>query len=148
RLTRLKKPAEEPTDRDQEQRRPPPDQEQLRPLVSWEQLEFLVEPLVKFLAPVAYLLHPGAGGWNRIYLCLVILWTLGTWALFGAAITRMAAVQFARNEKIGMTEALRFARSKYGAFLSAPLFPLGLIVLLTLFLILFGIAQIVTVFFG
>jgi hypothetical protein len=117
--------------------------------VRWtKQIQVLVEPLYKFLAPVVYLFHPDAGFWNRVYFFLIILWTLATWALFGAAITRIASVQFARNEKIGMTEAVRFAWSRYVSFFSAPLFPLILVAFLTLFLIIFGFFQVVTVMFG
>src|SRR5205807_1101712 len=61
-----------------------------------DEVPVLLEPLVKFLRPIVYLLDPAAGGWNRVFLILVILWTLATWALFGGAITRMAAVQVAR----------------------------------------------------
>src|SRR5262249_49563951 len=57
-----------------------------------EQVPVLIEPLVKFLSPVVYFFSPHTGWLTRIYLVLVILWTLATWALFGAAITRMAAV--------------------------------------------------------
>jgi hypothetical protein len=108
------------------------------PTVERHQLMVLVEPLVKFLSPVVYLFHPGARGWNTIYLLLVILWTLITWGFFGGAITRMAVVQAARNEKIGMTEALRFTRSRYLSFLFAPLFPLILLAVLAVLLILYG----------
>src|SRR5262249_30007772 len=64
-----------------------------------EQVPVLIEPLVKILRPFAYLLHSEAGFWNELYFLLVILWTMVTWAFFGGAITRMAAVQVARNEK-------------------------------------------------
>ncbi|MBI3407531.1 MAG: hypothetical protein HY040_04145 [Planctomycetes bacterium] len=104
-----------------------------------DQLPVLVEPLVKFLSPILYMFDPGAGGWNRIYLILVILWTLLVWAYFGGAITRMAAVQIARNEKISMREALSFARARCQSFFSAPLFPLVFLGILTLILIVFGL---------
>jgi hypothetical protein len=114
-----------------------------------EQLPVLLEPLVKFLDPVKFLFDPAAGGWNRIYLFLVIVWTLLTWALFGGAITRMAAVQVARhNEKISMVEALRFARGRFQAFFSAPLFPLIFLAVITLFLIIYGLFEGFTFFFG
>jgi hypothetical protein len=117
--------------------------------VPWEQGRFwdwfwstevpvLAEPLVKFLRPVIYLLKPNAGFWNRIYFTLVLLWTLATWALFGGAITRMAAVQVARREKIGMVESLRFTVARYVSFFSAPLFPLLFALIVTVFLIIFG----------
>lgn len=114
-----------------------------------DQLPVLLEPLLKFLSPILYLFHPASGGWNRIYLFFVILWTLLTWALFGGAITRMAAVQVARpTEKVGLTEAVRFAWSHYKSFFSAPLFPLIFIVVLTVFLIVFGLVEEFTWFFG
>ncbi len=104
------------------------------------QLYVLVEPLVKFLSPILYFFDPGAGGLgNRIYLICVILWTLATWGFFGGAITRMAAVQIARNEKVSMTEALKFAKERFQSFFSAPVFPLLFLGVLTFILILFGV---------
>jgi hypothetical protein len=109
----------------------------------------LLEPLVKFLRPVIYLLHPEAGFWNRIYLTLAIVWTLATWAVFGGAITRMAAVQVARNnEKIGLTDAVRFAWSRFQSFLSAPLLPLAFVLILTVLLFVFGLIVAWTFFLG
>ena len=110
--------------------------------VSWfasNQLPVLFEPLVKFFSPIAYFFDKDAGGWNRIYLFAVILWTLLVWGFFGGAITRMAAVQVARNEKISMVEALKFARTRLQSFFSAPVFPLLFLGGLTLFLIIFGL---------
>jgi hypothetical protein len=104
------------------------------------QVPVLIEPLVKFLSPIAYFFDERAGGWgNRIYLLLVILSTLAVWAFFGGAITRMAAVQVARNEKIGMRESLRFAKDRFQSFFSAPVFPLICLGILTFFLVLFGL---------
>src|SRR5581483_10992348 len=74
-------------------------------LVSWlihEQMPVLLEPLVKFLRPIEYFFRSDAGPYNRFYLILVILWTVATWGYFGGAITRLAAAQVTRNEKIGM----------------------------------------------
>lgn len=103
-------------------------------------LGVLVEPLVKMLAPIVYFFDSGASGiWNRLYLILVILWTLAVWGFFGGAITRMAAVQLARNEKISMGEALAFSRERFQSFFSAPVFPLLCLGVLTFFLIVFGL---------
>jgi hypothetical protein len=106
----------------------------------------LVEPLVKFLRPVVYLLRPNGGFWNRVYFLLVLLWTLLTWAFFGGAITRMAAVEVARREKIGMGEAIRFTLSHYLSFFSAPIFPLLGVLLFVVFLIVFGLFHLIPVF--
>ncbi len=107
-------------------------------LTGW--LGSLVEPLVKFLSPITYFFDSRASGIaNRTYLILVILWTLAVWGFFGGAITRMAAVQVVRNEKISMREALNFARERFQSYFSAPVFPLIFLGVLTFFLILFGL---------
>lgn len=62
--------------------------------------------------------------------CLAIcgLWAVAIWAFFGAAITRIAAVQLASDERVGWGAAIRHARSKWLAYFSAPLFPvLGIV---------------------
>ncbi|MCE5184897.1 MAG: hypothetical protein LLF76_02085 [Planctomycetaceae bacterium] len=54
---------------------------------------------------------------------------------FGGAICRCAALEFARNEKPGLVEALRFAWENFRAFVCALLIPLGLALLLILLLL-------------
>ncbi len=99
----------------------------------YHQLPVLFEPLVKFFSPIVYFFDSNAGGWNRLYLICVILWLLLVWGFFGGAITRMAAVQVARNEKVSMREALHFARARLQSFFSAPVFPLLFLGGLTLY---------------
>jgi hypothetical protein len=114
-----------------------------------EQLPVLIEPLVKFLAPIGYFFNSAGDGFrNRLYLILVILWTVATWAFFGGAICRIAAVQIARNEKISLREALKFAREKLLNLVTAPIFPLVFLGILTVFLIIFGWLIGFTVYFG
>jgi hypothetical protein len=60
-----------------------------------------------------------AVAWTRL------LWLLLVWGLFGGAITRIAAVQFARDQNIGLIPALKFAVSRYLSFVSAPLVAVG-----------------------
>jgi hypothetical protein len=103
-----------------------------------EQLPVLIEPLVKLLSPVIYFFNPKAGTLVRFYTLLVMLWTLLVWSFFGGAISRIAVVQVARQEKIGLMEAVRFAARKYLSYLSAPLFPLVLVAVLLIFMVLFG----------
>jgi hypothetical protein len=73
------------------------------------------------------------------------LWTVATWAFFGGAITRMAAVQLTRKEKIGMSEALRFAWARYASFFSAPLFPLLFVSFILVLLMLYGFLHLIPV---
>jgi hypothetical protein len=104
----------------------------------FDEAPVLLEPLYKFLRPVAYLFSPDAGIWIRLYLILVTLWTLAVWGFFGGAICRLAAVQVARNERITLTEAILFTKERYVSFLVAPIFPMVLIAILALVLIVFG----------
>jgi hypothetical protein len=110
------------------------------------QIPVLIEPFIKFLLPIRFLLKPHAGFWNDVYFVLILLWTVATWALFGGAITRMAAVQIARKEKISMMEALRFTGSRYVSFFAAPLFPLVFVVVIVVFLIIFGLFHLIPLF--
>jgi hypothetical protein len=109
----------------------------------FEQVPVLIEPLVKILRPVVLLFNPNADGWNRLYLLLITFWTLLTWALFGGAITRIAAVQLAGKDRAGLRDALRFVLSRYGAYLAAPLVPLVFIALITLLSILYGVIHLI-----
>lgn len=52
---------------------------------------------------------------------------LAIWALFGGAVTRIAAVHVARDEKISLKAALKFSIGKFLSFFFAPLIPVGII---------------------
>lgn len=75
-------------------------------------------------------------GWllseHYLYGVVFLLLTLAVWALFGGAIHRIAALHAAREEKMSAMQALRFSIGKFGAFLTAPLLPMGLVLLLGL----------------
>jgi hypothetical protein len=107
-----------------------------------KQLPVLIEPLTKFLAPIGYFFNSDAGGFRiRLYLIMVILWTVAVWGFFGGAICRIAAVQIAKNEKIALGEAVGFAKEKFLNLFTAPLFPLIFLGILTFFLIIFGLIE-------
>ena len=58
-------------------------------------------------------------------LLLCGLLSVAVWAFFGAAICRIAAVQLAAEEQVGLGAALRYACRKWPAYFAAPLFPVG-----------------------
>jgi hypothetical protein len=87
-------------------------------------IRVMLEPLRKFLSPVSKMLDPRADFTTRIYLLLVALVTLATWAFFGGAITRIAVMQLAGKDPPGMTDALRFVCQKYVHYVAAPLVPI------------------------
>ncbi len=59
------------------------------------------------------------------FLVLCSLWTVAVWAFFGGAITRVAAVELAREERVGWGEMVRFAGSRWVYYFAAPLAPLA-----------------------
>ena len=70
---------------------------------------------------------------------LFLLGKLAILSFFGGAICRMAALNFARDERIPLRSALTFAARKYGGFFTAPLLPIGLILGLGVVLALGGL---------
>ncbi len=61
------------------------------------------------------------------------------WSLFGGAICRLAVVQFARDEKLPMRDALAYAWPRLlGSFLPAPCIPLAFILIIAIALTLGG----------
>jgi hypothetical protein len=110
-------------------------------MLNWlysDELSVVLEPLVKFLTPVLYLFDPRAGFLDRLYLIVIILWTLAVWGFFGGAICRIAAVQVARNERIPLKEAILFAKERFASYFAAPVFPLILVSIFVVLLMLFG----------
>jgi hypothetical protein len=111
-----------------------------------DQLLVMIEPLVKFVQPIIYFFSPRSTAYTSFYFLCVLLWTLATWAFFGGAITRIAAVQVARGEKIGLREAVRFTTKRILGYLMAPLFPLLFVFFLLILMVLFGLIHMIPVF--
>lgn len=96
-----------------------------------------LQPWVHLAWPFYRLFSPGLP-WPRglAYLLATGLWALAVWALFGGAITRMAAMEFAVEERVGLKKALRHAAGKWRSYFAAPLMPLvgillGVLLILT-----------------
>lgn len=104
-----------------------------------DQLLVMIEPLVKFVQPIVYFFSPRSTFLTSTYFFLVMLWTLATWAFFGGAITRIAAVQVTRGEKIGLRESVRFTIKRFFSYVMAPLFPLIVVFAVLFFMALFGV---------
>ena len=70
-------------------------------------------------------------GWlaseHWLYAIVFLLATLAVVAFFGGAVHRIAALHFAREEKISIKQALRFSCAKFLSFFTAPLIPLAVI---------------------
>ena len=86
---------------------------------------------LQLLSPLRTIIDPGrrlfmrGNSWPDVaYAWTQLLYGLAVWSLFGGAIARMAAVQFARQRGPSLREAVGYAGRKFGAAFSAPLLPL------------------------
>jgi len=73
------------------------------------------------------------------YLLLCCLWAALIWGIFAAAITRVAGLQLARNQPLGLFASLGFARGKLSSTFVAPLVPLIGVLILSVPLILLSL---------
>jgi len=92
---------------------------------------------LKTVSPFRRLFDFSLGYRQLAYFLVGGLWTLLIWSFFGGAISRAAVVQLAREERVGLGEAIGYARNKMGSYFAAPLIPLvGLLVLAIPFIFL------------
>ena len=89
----------------------------------WVTPDGAVQHLFDFftIGPVWLIFH------HTIFFVFFGLWFLLIWALFGGAISRIAAVQVARDEKISIRQAMNFAAGKLLSFGSAPVIPVAIV---------------------
>jgi len=74
------------------------------------------------------------------FYCIIFgLIKLAVLSVAGGAICRIAALQFARGEKPGLGEALRFSTRKFLSFFAAPLAPVGIVIFISIFVYLLGL---------
>lgn len=82
-------------------------------------------------------------GWafryHLIYSIIYFAATLAALSLAGGAICRISALQFARREKPGLVESLKFSAKRFVAFFTAPLVPLGIIIFFGLCIFILGL---------
>lgn len=83
----------------------------------------VLHPVRSIVEPAAALFRGGASMALVADAVTRLSWALVVWSIFGGAIARIAAVQFARDQRVGMRAALAFSLSRFFGFLSAPLLP-------------------------
>src|SRR5579872_6047527 len=86
--------------------------------------QIVLLPFRDFVGQAAILFRPSATTPQLADAATRLLWTLVVWSIFGGAICRIAALQFARDQQIGMRRALLFSLTRFFGYLSAPLMPL------------------------
>jgi hypothetical protein len=77
--------------------------------------------------------------YHWVYFTLFGIFFLIVWAVFGGAIARIAAVHVARDEKISIRQALAFSTSKFLSFVSAPIIPLIIVLVVGLVVAIGGL---------
>ena len=69
---------------------------------------------------------------HPLFFILFGVYSLVLWAVFGGAISRIAAVHVARDQKMSIRSALKFSSSKFLSFLFAPIIPLLIVLVVGL----------------
>lgn len=64
---------------------------------------------------------------HPLFAAIYTAWFLLIWSIFGGAISRIAAVHVARDEKISVRHALTFSAGKILSFIFAPIIPVGIV---------------------
>ncbi|MHC4879212.1 MAG: hypothetical protein ACYTGL_22385 [Planctomycetota bacterium] len=85
----------------------------------------LLAPLRSVIVPGIAIFRSGSSWPELATAWTQLLWALVVWSVFGGAIARMAAVQFAKRERIGIRNGLRFSVRQLQNYLTAPFLPLA-----------------------
>ncbi len=78
-------------------------------------------------------------GEHWLFALIFLAVALAIWALFGGAVHRIAALHFARDEKISIGQSLKFAAGKFLSFYFAPLIPMAIILVIGILLLVGGL---------
>lgn len=82
--------------------------------------QIVLRPVVPFVAAAVVVFRPDATLPELADALLKLTWAIFVWAIFGGAIARIAAIQFARDENIGLRKALKFSISRFFGYITAP----------------------------
>ena len=95
----------------------------------------LIGNIAGFFKAVGWILR-----YHTVYCIIFFIIMLAVISISGGAVCRIAALQFARGEKPGLTEALRFSIKRFVNFFTTPLAPISIIIFIGLFIFLLGLA--------
>ncbi len=99
----------------------------------------LLEPARAVMSPLLAVFDPSASAWTFLLNACQGLWVLIVFGLIGGAIARIAVVDLAKQERVGLVEALRFSARKVVSLLGTPLVPLLGVVVVAALLAGFGL---------
>ncbi|MFQ5956451.1 MAG: hypothetical protein ACE5KK_01625, partial [Candidatus Brocadiales bacterium] len=73
----------------------------------------------------AFSLAIASGSWKQyLPLALIIFGLLAIWSIIGGAITRIASLEYARGDKVGLTDSVRYSTKKFWSYFWGPMAPL------------------------
>lgn len=87
----------------------------------------VLQPINSVWEPGRQIVRGDPDTWVSVRAWLQLAWALLVWSFFGTVLTRMAAVQFARDERPQIMACVKFAASRFLWVLSAPLLALSFI---------------------
>lgn len=99
----------------------------------------LTEPAQCMIRPFLPVFSVESSGRSLVHGFLAAVWAVIVWGIFGGAIARIATLQVACGERIGVRKALEFALRKWVPLVCGPLSPLLGIALLSIPCLLFGL---------
>lgn len=87
--------------------------------------ELLASPFLAVLEPAARVFSPNATATTLLRDLSMLLTSLIVWTVFGGAISRLAAMQFARDQQVGLRGGLTYSLQRIHEYLTAPLIPVA-----------------------
>lgn len=105
-------------------------------------------PAKELSKPVRQMFDVSQSFSGTLFLLLAVVWTAAVWGFFGAAITRGALWQLTREEPASFGAVTRHATKRWFSYFTAPLLPLGGVLLVTIFLSLLGLMMRASLLFG
>jgi hypothetical protein len=97
-------------------------------------LPAVLDNITEYLRAVVWAIR-----YHYVYCLIFVVIGLCIVSVGGGAICRIAALQFARDEKPGVGESLRYSLRKFWSFFIAPLFPVGMVIFFTGCISLLGV---------
>lgn len=95
----------------------------------------VIQNIAGFFKAIAWALR-----YHLVYCVIFFVIILAVISISGGAICRIAALQFARGEKPGLTEALRYSLKRFTSFFAAPLAPVAILIFIGVFVFILGLA--------
>lgn len=92
----------------------------------------VLRPFREFVEPAAQLISHDHSLMGDLGAVFRLLWSIMLWSIFAGAVTRMAAVEFANDERSKVFAALRFSVTRFPAYMVALLVPVAVVLLLWL----------------